>query len=528
MSFRPLKSFFPTADELLRQDLPTLGNVLLTHLKSYEGLNTVYQHAGLNRRYFRAMLENQNVGLGPLPKEPEYGLRQPDVTKRMMEAWNWLERQGLLIHNDEQVGDWFTISSDGEKHLPQKTSTAQTSSNSALSESSRRAPRAFISYSWDGPEHQRWVAKFAERLQGESGVETTFDQWHLHPGHDKLHFMEQAVANSDFVIVVCTPAYAERANQRKGGVGYESMVITAELAERILTNKFIPVLRSGSWSSSMPVYLKSRLGVDLSDEPFRGDQYEKLVRALHGEPIQPPPLSRKPDFTRSNQPAANSVVATNEETARFRSPDKALGVFWNTLPFVERPEYEVFLQKGPAMWLRLMPHSVSTKEWSHDELLKCARRPTIPLQPLLWSNLQYLRAEDGVGVYATVDNLKQETETRSVAFAFTKGEVWCVDVAVLQISGRNNLYFLDIARTLVQRLRGCGEFLTCLGIEPPYNWIAGLEGIKGWRLNLPAPPGRVSTSPGDTCLSFFDQLFRKCSATIPAHIEEDIRAARNF
>ena len=119
MALRPLTSFFPTADELLRQDLPTLGGILLTHLKSYEGLNTVYQHAGLNRGYFRAMLENRNVGLGPLPKEPEYGARQPEVTKRMMEAWNWLERQGLLIHNDQQPTDWFTISSDGEALLKQ-------------------------------------------------------------------------------------------------------------------------------------------------------------------------------------------------------------------------------------------------------------------------------------------------------------------------------------------------------------------------------------------------------------------------
>jgi len=117
MPFRPLKSFFSTADELLPQDLPTLGAVLLTHLKSYEGLNTVYQHAGLNRGYFRAMLENRNVGLGPLPKEPEYGVHQPEVTKRMMEAWNWLERQGLLIRNDEQVADWFIISSHGEELL---------------------------------------------------------------------------------------------------------------------------------------------------------------------------------------------------------------------------------------------------------------------------------------------------------------------------------------------------------------------------------------------------------------------------
>lgn len=117
MAFRPLKSFFPTADKLLAQELPRLGEVLLQHLRSYEGLNTVYQHAGLNKGYFRAMLENRNVGLGPLPPEPEYGNRQPEVTERMMEAWNWLERQGLLIRNDQQPADWFTISSEGRTLL---------------------------------------------------------------------------------------------------------------------------------------------------------------------------------------------------------------------------------------------------------------------------------------------------------------------------------------------------------------------------------------------------------------------------
>lgn len=119
MALRPLKSFFPIADDLLQQDLPTLGRILLAHLKSYHGLNTVYQHAGLNRGYFRAMLENRNVGLGPLPAGTEYGDRQPEVTERMMEAWNWLERQGFLIRNDQQVADWFYISSEGEKLLVQ-------------------------------------------------------------------------------------------------------------------------------------------------------------------------------------------------------------------------------------------------------------------------------------------------------------------------------------------------------------------------------------------------------------------------
>ncbi len=116
MSFRPLKSFFPTAEILLQQDLPTLVGALLTHLKSYEGLNTVYQHGRLNRGYFRAMLESKAVGLGT-PPPPEYGVQQPEVTKRMMEAWNWLERQSLLMHTELQVADWFVISREGEELL---------------------------------------------------------------------------------------------------------------------------------------------------------------------------------------------------------------------------------------------------------------------------------------------------------------------------------------------------------------------------------------------------------------------------
>ncbi len=116
MAVRPLKSFFPTADELLAADLPRVGEALLVHLNSYQ--DRVKQFGGINRGYLRAMLENRNVGLGPLPPEPEYGNRQPEVTKRVMEAFNWLEREGLLIRNDQQPsGDWFIISTAGEELL---------------------------------------------------------------------------------------------------------------------------------------------------------------------------------------------------------------------------------------------------------------------------------------------------------------------------------------------------------------------------------------------------------------------------
>lgn len=126
MTLRPLKSFLPTADDVVNSDLQMLGRILLVHLKSYEGLNTVYQHAGISRKYFQAMLDNHQVGLGPMPKETEYGARQPEVTQAMMEAFNWLEREGHLIRSPQQpTADWFNISRSGEKLLQQSAREEQ-------------------------------------------------------------------------------------------------------------------------------------------------------------------------------------------------------------------------------------------------------------------------------------------------------------------------------------------------------------------------------------------------------------------
>ena len=218
---------------------------------------------------------------------------------------------------------------------------------------------------------------------------------------------------------------------------------------------------------------------------------------------------------------------------------------WNTVPFVQSSDHEVFLAKGPAIWLRLIPQDATLREWSHDELLNHGRIQGVPLLPLSWGNMQYLRAEDGIGAYATLDPLNQSQDTDSIAFAFNTGELWSIDTSVLQMAReKKHLYFLDIARTLVPKLRDYGQLLRSLGVPPPFKWQAGLEGIKGWRLNVPPPPNHISIFPGDSCLKdvvdaegtydptqpsapalrpFFDQLFRKCSMSIPPHIDALIR-----
>jgi hypothetical protein len=161
-------------------------------------------------------------------------------------------------------------------------------------------PTVFISYSWDTPEHKEWVLRLAERLQEKGGVRIILDRWYLHLGGDRLHFMETSITRSDRVLVICTPDYAKKGDDRDGGVGYEAMIITSELAHEIKKEKFIPVLRAGGWNISLPTWLKSKIGADLQGDPFDEQQYDLLIRTLHQEHLAPPPVGPKPVFGTPN------------------------------------------------------------------------------------------------------------------------------------------------------------------------------------------------------------------------------------
>jgi hypothetical protein len=130
------------------------------------------------------------------------------------------------------------------------------------------APMVFISYSWDSEDHKRWVRELATRLQ-QNGVEVLLDQWDTHPGIDLALYMEQCVRDANFVLLVCTPKFALRANGVQGGVGYEKTIVTGEIFYSASSKKFVPILRSGEPSVSIPSYLKTKQFVDFrSDDVF--------------------------------------------------------------------------------------------------------------------------------------------------------------------------------------------------------------------------------------------------------------------
>jgi predicted nucleotide-binding protein len=156
-------------------------------------------------------------------------------------------------------------------------------------------PSVFISYSYDTSEHKDWVRYLAEELS-KNGCYVKLDQWDLRPGSNLLQFMETGVRESDFVLLICTPNFAERTNDRKGGVGYEGTIVTGEIFHDSPIGKFVPLLRSDEPKLSMPSYLKSSVFIDFrSDEMFTTGLTE-LLRTIHNKPVFQRPASGPSPF----------------------------------------------------------------------------------------------------------------------------------------------------------------------------------------------------------------------------------------
>jgi hypothetical protein len=180
-------------------------------------------------------------------------------------------------------------------------------------------PKAFISYSWDDEPHKEWVKALAARLRSE-GIDVTLDRWAVAPGDQLPRFMETAVRENDFVLIVCTPSYKLKSDGRKGGVGYEGDIMTGEVFSGKDHRKFIPVLRSGGWGDASPSWLAGRYGIDLRGDPYSEVRYEDLLDTLHGTREQAPPVGRRPVRTGGDKrPHLASDLESPDSNVRMRA-----------------------------------------------------------------------------------------------------------------------------------------------------------------------------------------------------------------
>ena len=156
----------------------------------------------------------------------------------------------------------------------------------------KSTPKVFISYSWDDDSHKLWVADLATRLRND-GVETILDQWHAVPGDQLPQFMEKEIRDNDYVLIICTPQYRKKFDERIGNVGLEGDIMAAEVQTLKNNRKFIPILANGKWDKASPSLLKGKYYIDLSTPAKYDRHYPDLLTTVLRSRLQPPPVKRR-------------------------------------------------------------------------------------------------------------------------------------------------------------------------------------------------------------------------------------------
>ena len=103
-------------------------------------------------------------------------------------------------------------------------------------------PKVFISYAWGSEDYRLKVRSFANRLNGEMGIDVCQING-LERGNDTYAFMEQSVTDPTItnVLILLDPIYEKKANERHGGVGTETQIISPEIYNKVKQEKFLPV-----------------------------------------------------------------------------------------------------------------------------------------------------------------------------------------------------------------------------------------------------------------------------------------------
>lgn len=112
MAYRSLSSLVPSAADLLSLEVEELAGILLVHLNSRKDLpgDTVFQRGEVSHTNFFNSLS------GGFPRAvPEYGDRQDEVNRALLEAWAWLQSEALLVMKSS--AGWYIISRRAERLL---------------------------------------------------------------------------------------------------------------------------------------------------------------------------------------------------------------------------------------------------------------------------------------------------------------------------------------------------------------------------------------------------------------------------
>ena len=150
--------------------------------------------------------------------------------------------------------------------------------------------KVFISYSHDSPEHSERVLALSNRLRA-IGVDAELDRYHVRPSQGWPHWCEEQLRPevSSFVLVICTPTYRARVENRVGadegrGVYWEGAILYNYLYSAKGNSRFIPVLLDNAPKATIPLPLDGHTHYRIGAFELADPDFEALYRELTGQP----------------------------------------------------------------------------------------------------------------------------------------------------------------------------------------------------------------------------------------------------
>lgn len=193
------------------------------------------------------------------------------------------------FENDTWIMLCLYIPSEDTYHELVKESTSST--NSGI-----KNPRVFISYTGTDNNNREWVKELACKLRS-NGVNARIDMFHLKPGQDLPQWMTNELMMADKVLLICDKYYAQKADDRNGGVGWETMIIQGDMLSKQQQNKYLAILRDSDIDQSLPIYVKSKYALNWAKDDITDEDFNELLLHLFDCDIEPP-IGEIPAFIR--------------------------------------------------------------------------------------------------------------------------------------------------------------------------------------------------------------------------------------
>jgi hypothetical protein len=227
--------------------------------------------------------ENPSVQIvaAPLLGAGAGGLRSEEVVESLSSAFlaNCAARATLRI---------FVLHESVFSRLRALPTFAKGSTTEGRVSSGKEAPRVFISYTRTSERHEAWVKELATFLRTQEGINARLDLWHLSPGGDVAQWMCNELDLADRVLLICNESYAQRADGRHGGVGWEIRLIQGDLLMCQDTLKYVPVVCSENIDAATPKFLRTIKCLHWDPSRREGNFREELVKTLYNVSSEPP------------------------------------------------------------------------------------------------------------------------------------------------------------------------------------------------------------------------------------------------